>query len=289
MRTRRSRRKKSLGQNFIADQRIAARIVRAAEVGPEDTVLEIGPGSGTLTGRLAEKAGRLIGIEIDERFCELLRGKFAAEENVEIRCEDIRGTWLPALTPENGGLTVVGAIPYHLTSPIILKLVKTEADIRVAVLVVQREVGERMVAPPGSKRYGLMSIFVAARFGAEVVGVLPPEVFKPSPKVESAIVRLRPFDEVPFGLEEQDEVFRMAKVCFSQRRKMLLNSVGAFLGGKRGKRLDAADRAALGRYLESMGINPKDRPEDLSVAQFHRMVLMLRQMTELELEGGDKS
>lgn len=252
--------RQSLGQNFLQDPNMAEKIVRTLEAPPDAHVVEIGAGTGVLTERLAERCENLTAIEIDERAVETIRERLP---EVDVREEDVRETDWAALADEKGGpLYVISNTPYYLTSPLLFSLLEQRAHIAEAVLTMQREVAERIVAEPSTKAYGILSVLLQLFAAPELLFTVPPQVFSPQPDVMSAVVRLK------FASEEKpedlglDDVRRYVRAAFNQRRKMLRNSLGAWTkdqdvelprdwGRKRAEALTPDDFVTLARYLNT--------------------------------------
>lgn len=239
------------GQNFLTDRSVACKIVDSADIRPGETVIEIGPGKGALTGLIAQKADRVIAVELDRNLATGLREKFSALRNVEI----VESDFLKYDPPnEPLMLKVISNLPYSAATPIIERFLPwlnwTEA-----VVMVQREVGERIASLPGGREYGVLSIL--CRYYAEPTVLFPvgPESFSPAPEVESIVLRLRNLhpDAPPEGL------FRLVKAAFQQRRKTVLNSLSAGLGMPK-DRLEAV--------LSGLNIDPGIRPEKLSLKDY---------------------
>jgi len=251
--------KRRLGQHFLSDPRLLARIADALGSGPEDTVLEIGPGAGGLTAPLAARAGRLIAIEKDRDLIAALRTRFPTVEVIEADALEV--DW-HGLTPSRGAdLLVTGNIPYNLTSPLIDKAMQPPRPRR-TVFLVQKEVAERVTALPGTHEYGALSIGVQAVARAERLFTVPAGAFNPRPKVDSAVLRLTPLDH-PLVSDAERESFRSVVVgLFGFRRKQLLRGLREFTGW-------SAEVAA--RVLQQAGIREEVRPEVLSPAEFVRL------------------
>ena len=284
--------KKALGQNFISDPQIIEEIVSASEAGTFDTVVEIGPGKGALTCELAERAGRVIAVELDSSVIPLLKGNLAGARNVEVVNEDIlRFDWSRVLkngasssatenqcaqaaeagTPCNSGvLRIIGNLPYYITTPILLGILEKNVPAESITVMVQKEVADRIVAKPGGKDYGVLSVSLQYYADCRKVLDVPAEYFDPRPKVDSAVVHIVLKKERLFaaGSEEEKEFFAVVKAAFSQRRKTLLNA----LAGKYGKQ-------RVSEALGAAGINTQRRPETLTTEEF-------RALTEA-LEGLD--
>jgi 16S rRNA (adenine1518-N6/adenine1519-N6)-dimethyltransferase len=252
--------KQSLGQNFLQDPNMAEKIVGALGAPPDAHVVEIGAGTGVLTERLAERHGTLTAIEIDERAVETLRERVPG---VDVREEDVRETNWAALAEEKGGpLHVISNTPYYLTSPILFALLEQRQHLAEALLTMQREVADRIVAEPRTKAYGIPSVLLQLFAAPEKLFAVPPQVFSPQPDVTSAVVRLR-FNtgEEPEDLHF-DDVRRYVKAAFNQRRKMLRNSLSAWTkeqgvgfpndwGRKRAEALTPDEFATLARHLNA--------------------------------------
>jgi len=252
--------KPKLGQNFLVDVEAVERIVGALGDLAGRTVVEIGPGRGALTGALAARAGRVVAIELDREFAAGLRGQFDGQRvtpgGVSIVEQDVLQFDFAAAAAEAGGrLRVVGNLPYYITSPILLKLAASHAALDVAVLMVQREVAERVTAGPGSRDYGLLSVTVQMYGPAEQLFTLPPSAFSPPPKVHSTVVRWRfapRFAEL--GVDEGG-FLRFLRQAFAQKRKTLNNNL-------RAAGVAPADAAAA---LASAGIAAQARAEAVPV------------------------
>lgn len=253
---------KSLGQNFLTDANILRKIVDTAEVNGNDLVLEIGPGIGALTARLAERAGRVVAVEIDKRLMAPLSETVGGYENVQVINADILKTDLRELVSGwNGSLKVVSNLPYYITTPVIMNLLESGIPWELLVLMVQKEVVARIVATPGSKDYSALS--VAVRFYAEprLAFHVSRNCFIPKPDVDSAVVTLKKRSlDTPEHLG-REFLFRVIRASFGQRRKTLLNSLGRqpwLEGGKE----------SLREVLLQMGLPEDIRAEELSVEQF---------------------
>lgn len=246
--------KKHLGQNFLYDPMILDNIVRAAGLSGEDTVVEIGPGPGRLTRKLAEVVKRLLAIELDPELFERLKGDFIAYRNVEIIHADAMKFPFEGI----GEFKVVANIPYYITTPIIFRLLDAKKYLKSMTLTIQKEVAERIVAKPGGKDYGVLTIMVQYFAQAELMFIIPKEAFRPIPKVDSAVVHMKILERPRVLVRDEKMFFRLVRTAFSQRRKTLSNSLKGLGEGVRD-------------VMISAGIDPQRRPETLSLEEFARL------------------
>jgi 16S rRNA (adenine1518-N6/adenine1519-N6)-dimethyltransferase len=250
---------KKLGQHFLLDPVILRKIVDAANIGPDDTVVEIGPGLGRMTAVLAGAAGRVIAIEIDEDLYEKARERVQEYDNVQL----ILGDALAYPYEELGPFKVVANIPYYITTPILFRLLDARPSLRSMTLTVQKEVGLRIVAGPGSKTYGVLSVAVQYRGKAELKFVIPAGSFRPVPEVDSAVIRIDLLSEPPVRVTDERHFFRVVRAAFSQRRKTLANALKPLFGDVR-------------TVLQDAGVDPMRRAETLSIGEFAKIAAALR-------------
>jgi 16S rRNA (adenine1518-N6/adenine1519-N6)-dimethyltransferase len=249
------RAKKSLGQNFLKDPHYLKKIVDTAQVGPDDHVLEIGPGLGHLTRVLAERAGKLIALELDERLIPMLRKEFGARRTVEIVQADALEYPYESLA---GRWKVVANLPYYISTPIIQRLIAHRDKFITLTLMLQKEVADRIASPPGGKEYGYLSVLVQMYAEPRLVFMVPPSAFTPKPDVDSAVVALAIRDRPAVAVVDEKFFFRVIKAAFSQRRKTLRNAL---------KQLDApAEKLAM--VPSKTGIDLSRRAETLTVKEF---------------------
>jgi 16S rRNA (adenine1518-N6/adenine1519-N6)-dimethyltransferase len=256
--------KRSLGQNFLADPNTARRVVALAELPPEMPVLEIGPGLGSLTLALLDAGHDVVALELDDRLAEVLRSVVAAAEDdhehqhrVRVETGDACRVDLDALLGgAPGAWACVSNLPYNVAVPVVVRLLERVPAVERILVMVQREVGERLAAGRGDPQYGAVSVKVAYFADAKVVGLVPPTVFVPRPKVESALVRLDRRAEPPVAVPSADELFALVRAGFAQRRKMLRRSLVPMLG----------DRTPA--VLAASGIEPTARAEALGLEQW---------------------
>jgi 16S rRNA (adenine1518-N6/adenine1519-N6)-dimethyltransferase len=264
--------KKSLGQNFLLHPDQARRLVAALDLHGHETVVEIGPGLGALTFFLAQSAAQVVALELDQRLIAILQEEvLAGLANVQILPQDILGFDFPALSRHAGQpLAVIGNLPYYLTSPLLFKLLESKAALRVLVLMVQQEVGRRLLAAPGGKDYGILSVLLGYHFHLERLFTLGPGNFYPAPKIDSLVLRLLPRrPELP--ATDENLLKQVVKAAFATRRKTLKNSLSA------ASSLFHLSPEALLQLLHDLEINPTRRPETLAVTDFVRLANALLQ------------
>jgi 16S rRNA (adenine1518-N6/adenine1519-N6)-dimethyltransferase len=256
--------RKSLGQHFLNDRRILARIADALAPRDNETVLEIGAGRGALTEILRERAGRIIAIEYDRALAALLRERYAADPKVQIVERDVLQTDLGALA--SGPYALVGNIPYYITTPILFHALRRPRADRVVCLV-QREVADRMSASPGSKEYGALSVNLQALANVETLFRIPAGAFTPPPNVDSAVVRVTPRND-PVVTPDEEQAFReLVQGAFGMRRKQMRRVVRALL--------DPMSAESADQLLTAAGIASDVRPETLSPEKFAALFRLL--------------
>ena len=257
---------KGLGQNFLIDKNILAKIVNSAELSAGDRVLEIGPGIGTLTRELAARAGKVEAVEIDSRLVPVLQETTSTFSNVRIINQDIlksdlRKLWEDYFAPNR--IKVVANLPYYVTSPIIMKLLEEDIPLKMIVVMVQKEVAQRMTAVPGTKDYGALTVAVQFYSEPQIIATVPPAVFMPPPKVSSAIVRLNIDREHRYKVMDKGLMFSLVKAAFGQRRKALVNALRGVAG--------MSAKEDVREALKRSGIDPRRRGETLSIEEFCRL------------------
>ncbi|MCI8335548.1 MAG: 16S rRNA (adenine(1518)-N(6)/adenine(1519)-N(6))-dimethyltransferase RsmA [Peptococcaceae bacterium] len=262
------RAKKKWGQNFLLEPKFVGRIIDAADLNKEQVVLEIGPGLGALTKQLAERAKQVVAVEIDGELVALLKDILAPYDNVQVCHGDAMKVDLEQLVQEAAGdegaspvpFSVVANLPYYITTPIVMRLLEQNWHWQKMVLMVQKEVAERMVASPGGKDYGALSLGVQYRAEASIVTIVPPTVFYPRPQVDSAVVLLENRLEPPVDVLSEKVLFSVIKGAFAQRRKTLLNALSNSGVAK--------NKEQVLQVLAACGIAPERRGETLSLAEF---------------------
>ncbi len=255
---------KSLGQNFLTDADILEQIVSAAEIDDNTCVLEIGPGAGALTCRLAACAHKVVAVEIDTGLIPLLRENTAEFDNVKIINCDILKIDLKRLIAEEcegKNVKVVANLPYYITTPIIMKLLEEKPGLSGIVIMIQREVAERLTAEAGTKEYGAITLAVNYYACPSMVCLVPPQAFVPPPKVWSAVLKLDILNQPLVSVCDEKKLFQLIKAAFGQRRKTLLNSISnaAYLG---------ICKEDIKKVLNKFGISANIRGEALNLVQF---------------------
>ena len=251
------RAKKSLGQNFLVDGRVRAKIVDAADISPDDTIVEIGPGRGFLTKGLAEQAGRVVAIELDDALIPHLSEKFADCDNVKIIEGDARTADIECLVGKATEYKVVANLPYYAATPIVRRFLEATHKPTTLVVMVQREVGQEMTAPPG--KMGILSVATQVYGSARIVTSVPPKAFRPSPNVTSAVLRIDTYSEPLVAFDSADTFFTLVRAGFSAPRKQIHNSL------KNGLEIGSEQVMAL---LQSAGISPTRRAQTLSIDEW---------------------
>ena len=248
---------KRLGQNFLVDEDIVNKIVAAAAIEPGDNVLEIGPGLGTLTQKLAEARARVVAVEIDDKMVNILGTTLEGYENIEVVHADVLALDLAALF--NGErFKVVANLPYYITTPIVMTLLEQRLNISEIVVMVQKEVGERFSASPGGKDYGAVTVAVQYYTIPELLFTVPPQSFIPEPEVTSVVVRLKLRAMPPVQLKDERTFFKLIKAGFAQRRKTLNNNLKAM----------GQSSEAITNLASVTSIDFNRRAETLSLVEF---------------------
>lgn len=258
---------KKYGQNFLIDTSVLEKIIKAAQIGRDDCVLEIGPGIGTMTQYLAENAGRVIAVEIDKALIPILEETLAPYENVTVIQGDILKVDMGELAERyNGGkpLKVTANLPYYITTPIIMGLFEKKVPVSGITVMVQKEVAERMQAKPGTKDYGTLSLAVQYYARPQIVANVPPNCFMPRPAVGSAVIHLERFGEPPVQVQDEKFMFELIRAAFNQRRKMMVNA----LAGAGNLQLP---KESIAEALRELEIPETIRGEKLSLSQFAQL------------------
>ena len=271
--------RKSLGQHFLSSPKILAKVAEAAEIGPEDTVLEVGPGLGHLTRLLDQRAGRVVAVEIDERLAALLSERLSGSPSLEIVQGDILQLSLVDLVRDKvTGVVppykVVANIPYYITSALLRQILETRPPPRLIVLMLQKEVAQRIAARPG--QMSLLAVSVQFFGRPMLIAHVPAAAFHPAPKVDSAIIRIEPYDRFALDDEEIPVFFDLVRAGFSQRRKQLRNSLAHCCG---------LPAEVLDRSLEQSAIDGARRAQTLSLEEW----ISLHQALQAQVQAGRTS
>ncbi len=261
--------KKSLGQNFIIDPNILRNIVHHAGLTEESGAIEVGPGIGALTEHLARGAKKVVAFEIDQRLLPVLEDTLSPYDNVKIIHSDILKADVKTVLQEEMSdlkdIMVVANLPYYVTTPILIKLLTENLPIRGLVVMMQKEVADRITARPGTKEYGSLSIAIQYYGFAEVAMIVPKTVFMPQPNVDSAVIRIIKYDQPPVQVISEDFFFEVTRSSFAQRRKTIFNNLQSGLSlGKEKKHI-------ILEVLESCGIEPSRRGETLTIEEFGKL------------------
>ena len=261
---------KSMGQNFLIADWVPREIAKASGAHPDAGVLEIGPGIGCLTRELAGRAGKVVSVELDRSLLPILEETLADRDNVEIVSGDILKLDIRQTTlemPWLSGFAACANLPYNITTPAITALIEAQCFFAITVMI-QKEVAQRICARPGSKEYGAFSVYCQYYTDPELLFEVPPDCFIPAPKVTSAVVRMVP-RPAPAEVDDPDHFFRVVKAAFALRRKTLLNSLSANLGGQYTKE-------TLSQAIAACGLPADVRGERLSIPQFAQLSRCLR-------------
>jgi len=255
--------KKGYGQNFLIDQHVINKIITGANIDEHDLVIEIGPGLGGLTERLAKEAKHLIAIEIDKSLIPILEESFCEYPNVEILNQDILKTDIAEIITANRAkrTKVVANLPYYITTPIIMSILEGNAPIESMTIMIQKEVGQRIKAAAGTKDYGALTLGVAYRANAEIIANVPRNSFVPRPNVDSIVLRLDRLKTPPVKVKCENLLFKIIRAAFEQRRKTLLNCLFNLLDLGLSK-----DELAI--IFDGCGLDANVRGEDLTLERF---------------------
>lgn len=276
---------KSLGQNFLINEEAVKKIVEGAEISKEDLVIEIGPGLGTLTKELLEKAGKVIAIELDKRMLEILTDRFGLYNNFELINEDVLKVDLNNLIKQNIQLQtsniqtqtsnlkhakIVANLPYYITTPIVMKLLEEKLPIESITIMIQKEVADRLIEKPGGKNTGAITYAIYYYATAEEIYKVMPNSFIPEPAVESKVIKLNIRNNSPVQVENEELMFKIIKYAFMQRRKTLVNSL------ENSKLF--SNKKEIENMLEKLEINTKIRGEALSLEDYANITNFVTKM-----------
>ncbi len=263
------RARKGLGQHFLIDGEVLKRITSAAELTPSDVIVEVGPGLGVLTRELAQKAGRVIAIELDNKLAAALKQTLASFNNVTIINDDVL-----KIEPKNlitkPGYKVVANLPYYITSPVLRHFLEASAKPQLMILMVQKEVAEAIIAKPG--KMSLLSVSVQFYGEPRIISPVPAQCFYPAPKVDSAILRINLYPQPAVAVTDEGSFFDLVRAGFTAPRKQLLNSLAQGLG---------ASKSEILPLLETAGIVPKRRAETLTLEEWARLWQMFEEKKDV--------
>ena len=260
---------KNLGQNFLINEEVVKNIVGCSNIEKEDLVIEIGPGLGTLTKCLLEKAGKVICIELDTKMLQILEDRFSLYNNFELINNDVLKVDLKNIIKkekEEGkikNVKIVANLPYYITTPIIMKLLEEELELESITVMIQKEVADRLIATPGEKNTGAITYSVYYYADSEAIMEVPNSSFIPEPEVTSKVIKLNIRKEPAVKPKDKEKMFKIIKYAFMQKRKTLLNSLtnnGVFKNKTQGTEI-----------LNSLGIKENVRPEELTLEQFEKI------------------
>ena len=253
---------KSLGQNFLINEKVILNTIKTAEIGKQDLVIEIGPGLGTLTNYLLESSGKVIAVELDKRMIEILEDRFKFFENFEIINEDILKLDLDKLIDENKeyNVKIVANLPYYITTPIIMKLLEGRANFESITVMVQKEVADRLCAKTGTREAGAITYAVEYYSNPTKLFVVPNTSFVPAPNVESEVINLKVKKDKNTKVNDEEKLFKLIKYAFMQRRKTFINAI---------QNLDICqDKNHIRNVLNKLNIDEKVRGEALTLEDF---------------------
>lgn len=264
---------KSLGQNFLINDEVVENIVNASNINENDLVIEIGPGLGTLTEYLLQKAGKVLAIELDERMLKILNDRFFQYENFQVINQDVLKVNLNEIIEKEkqdgkiNSVKIVANLPYYITTPIIMKLLEEKLDIESITVMVQKEVAQRLIATPGDKLSGAITYCVYYYANSESIMIVPNTSFVPEPEVESQVIKLNIRKDPPVDVKNEELFFKVIKISFMQRRKTLIN---ALTNGGIVKSKEEAKN-----IIEQMGLDFNVRGETLTIEQFAKITELL--------------
>ncbi|MCI6368541.1 MAG: 16S rRNA (adenine(1518)-N(6)/adenine(1519)-N(6))-dimethyltransferase RsmA [Limosilactobacillus reuteri] len=275
------RTKKSFGQNFLTDLNVLKNIVEAADITANDNVIEIGPGIGALTEQLAQAAGEVLALEIDQDLIPVLKEVLSPYDNVKVINQDVLQANLPELIKKefkdpSRPIKVVANLPYYITSPILMNLLASPVEWATICVMMQKEVAQRLTAKPGTKQYGALTLAIEYQMQAKITFDVSRKVFVPAPNVDSAIVVLTPrTNPLPVQPFDKQKLFGFIRGCFAHRRKSLWNNLQSVIGK------DPAVKEKMTAVLNQLDISPQIRPEKLTLEQFIELANALHQQNLL--------
>ncbi|OEG00283.1 16S rRNA (adenine(1518)-N(6)/adenine(1519)-N(6))-dimethyltransferase [Vulcanibacillus modesticaldus] len=257
--------KKSLGQNFLVDPNILDKIADSADINDSTGVIEIGPGIGALTQKLAERAGKVVAIEIDQRLIPILNETLAEYQNIKVINADVLKTSIDSIIKNElsgfSSIKVVANLPYYVTSPILIKILTEKTKVDSITVMIQKEVAERITAKPGGKDYGSLTVLVNYYAEANIIFSVPSTVFIPKPNVDSAVIQLKVRKNPPIKIVDEEFFFKVVRVAFQHRRKTLFNNLIHGL-------IEKGKKQQLEQLFSEINIDPKRRAETFNLDEF---------------------
>jgi len=254
---------KGLGQNFLFDEHYLNAIVDSGDITENDTVIEIGPGLGVLTTRIAQKAKKVYAIEIDSKIADVLEKLTCAYDNIEVINQDVLKFDLNKITQKHASVKIIANLPYYITTPIVMKILEQTSNIKTIVIMIQKEVAQRLTAHANSKDYGAITLAVQYHADAEIKFTVPAGAFIPAPKVESAVVRLNVLSRKRVDVFDEKLFFKIIKSAFGQRRKTLINAIS--------NNCPDLTKESIKAALKELNINENIRGEALDINEFSRI------------------
>jgi len=266
--------KRTLGQHFLIDKGVAQKIVRLADLGPEDCVAEIGPGMGVLTFLMLPLVKQVVAVELDQAIADYLREKGEGMASLSVICGDALHYDFQGLAQEAGRkLKVVANLPYNISTPVIFRLLENREAVATITLMLQHEVAQRITAPPGGKDYGSLSIFTQLYTSPKIMMRVPPQAFYPRPKVESALIKFEILERPRVTINDHGFFQEVVRASFAQRRKTILNCL-------KNSPLVLGTKEEILEVLKAVGIDPRRRAETLDLTEFQHLAEALKRITE---------
>ncbi len=254
---------KGLGQNFLFDEHYLNAIVDSGNISENDVIIEIGPGLGVLTTRIAEKAKKVYAIEIDSNIANILPDITSDYDNIEVINQDVMKFDLNSITEKYESVKVIANLPYYITTPIVMKILEETRNLKTIVIMIQKEVAERLVAKPNTKDYGAMTLAINYYADANIKFTVPAGAFVPAPKVESAVVCLDILDKKRVDVSDEKLFFKIIKAAFGQRRKTLVNAIS--------NNFSDISKDDIKKVLNELSISETIRGEALSIFDFEKI------------------
>jgi len=260
---------KSLGQNFLIDRNVRNKILEFAELEKTDTIIEIGAGLGQLTDILVEKTGKVYAFEIEEKFCKFLKRRYSFCKNFYLFCQDYLQISPQLFSRLKGKVKVIGNLPYYIASPIIFDILKNRKKVKLALFTVQKEFGERLVAGPGSKNYGILSVLINLYTETKICYSLKRHLFYPQPDVDSVVILICPLSEPRIFIKDEKKFWKFLPLIFSYRRKKIINVINIVW---------KEEKEYIDKKLRKSGINPNIRVEQLESEKIYEVFKVVQNL-----------